>query len=325
MRVIEVSAPSNIALIKYMGKTDVSTNKPTNASLSYTLPHLQSYVRLTEDPTLKADQWSPLIREGLDSISLSEKGQARFLQHFANLKQKFQIEGFYRIESANDFPSDCGLASSASSFAALTKAAVLAFMDINSEIEKLSIYEQAELSRRGSGSSCRSFFTPWSVWDEEGAREVQGLPQAFLHAVVIVGAEKKAVSSSDAHKRVITSDLFVGRVRRVELRLKDLLSALSSQDWQNAFELCWAEFWDMHALFLTSKPSFSYLLPGSVAVTHWLHQEWQSHKQGPLVTMDAGANVHLLYPMEFSKLAHEQLMKIEAMGFKVISQNNFSA
>lgn len=254
MKSFEVSAPSNIALIKYMGKTDISTNKPTNASLSYTLPHLQSYVRLTEDPQLESDIWMPLERSGLQSIHLSEKGQSRFLAHFANLKNKFQIASNYKVESANDFPSDCGLASSASSFAALTKAALLAFSENKSELKSMTEIEKAELSRRGSGSSCRSFFAPWSLWDAEGARGIEGLPTKLYHAVVIVGSEKKEVSSSDAHKRVISSDLFVGRVRRVEVRMQDLLEALCKNDWQRSFELCWAEFWDMHALFLTAKP-----------------------------------------------------------------------
>ena len=39
------SAPANIALIKYMGKTDVLSNRPTNSSLSWTLGHLQTFVR----------------------------------------------------------------------------------------------------------------------------------------------------------------------------------------------------------------------------------------------------------------------------------------
>ena len=41
------SAPSNIALIKYMGKTDEQDNRPTNRSLSYTLNHLRTTVELT--------------------------------------------------------------------------------------------------------------------------------------------------------------------------------------------------------------------------------------------------------------------------------------
>ena len=74
MNPVLVSAPSNIALIKYMGKIEGSGNKPTNGSMSYTLENLRTFVRLTPIPGDK-DQWQALVREDLQPLSLSEKGQ----------------------------------------------------------------------------------------------------------------------------------------------------------------------------------------------------------------------------------------------------------
>src|ERR1700722_5583096 len=118
----KATAPANIALIKYMGKT--AGNLPTNASLSYSLPHLITEVRLSEIESA-TDRWEPLQKDGF-SVRLSAKGEARFLKFFGWLKQELSIQGNFLIQSANNFPSDCGLASSASSFAALTKAVMLA-------------------------------------------------------------------------------------------------------------------------------------------------------------------------------------------------------
>jgi diphosphomevalonate decarboxylase len=67
---VEASAPSNIALIKYMGKTLATGNIPTNASLSYTLEHLRSFVTLE---SAGADSWQPLA--GLPELKLSQAGQ----------------------------------------------------------------------------------------------------------------------------------------------------------------------------------------------------------------------------------------------------------
>ena len=50
----------------------------------------------------------------------------------------------------------------------------------------------------------------------------------------------------------------------------------------------------MHALFETSLPSFGYMTAESVEVLHKVREYWRKHDSGPLVTMDAGANVHLL-------------------------------
>lgn len=329
------TAPSNIALIKYMGKTEHTGNRPTNTSLSYTLNHLRTFVELELlglagesavglEANVKAgagvsgDIWEPLkalslgairlqdvdgkelMERGthtrLTPIELSEKGRNRFLSHLAMLKKQFGFNGQFRVRSANDFPSDCGLASSASSFAALTRVTVQALADLTGQ-PKPSMRDQAELSRRGSGSSCRSFFTPWSAWSKDYADGVSGLGfEDLIHQVVVVNEKIKAVSSSDAHKRVASSLLFEGRPERAEMRAELLISAFRAQDWREAYEISWAEFWDMHSLFESSRPSFGYMTAGSLDVlTHVRQATWEKNGDGPLVTMDAGPNVHLMY------------------------------
>jgi diphosphomevalonate decarboxylase len=287
-QLIEAQAPSNIALIKYMGKAAAHSNLPANASLSYTLAKLKTFVQL--EPA-DSDRWEPL--PGHKEISLSEKGRSKFLAHLARLKEAWKIEGHFVVRSANNFPSDCGLASSASSFAALTQA-VYEWARVHKN-EKLDAGVLSSWSRLGSGSSCRSFFEPWALWRGECAEPVSGLPGDLLHAVVIVEDSAKAVSSSEAHLRVNTSSLWPGRIERAEARLCDLLSALRSGDWASAFQICWQEFEDMHRLFETSQPAFSYRGPAALELCERLRHRWLEEGDGPLITMDAGPNVHLLF------------------------------
>lgn len=309
-------APANIALIKYMGKTEGSSNRPTNSSLSYTLDHLKSYVELEVAPAGKDDSWESIT--GSRFLHLSEKGQARFLRHLKFLKDAYQYEGGFRVRSGNEFPSDCGLASSASSFAALTQAACEALPQLTNK-KPVSISEAADFSRQGSGSSCRSFYTPWAIWGTEGVRPVELPYQQLVHQVVVVDDKVKLVSSSDAHKRVITSLLFKGRVDRAEQRLRDLLNALKNERWSDAYEITWAEFWDMHALFETARPSFGYMNSDSLNVLRHVQREmWHNQGDGPLVTMDAGPNVHLLYRPEQTELA-KQFQGAFGAKYKVIS------
>lgn len=289
---IEASAPSNIALIKYMGKIPGSSkgsgNLPTNSSFSLTLENLRTFV--TIEPKGKEDTWAPLA--GFQAIQLSPTGLTKFLDHFKRLKETWNISGAFEIRSANNFPSDCGLASSASSFAALT----LATYELARESQKnlaVSALELSKLSRRGSGSSCRSFFSPWAEWRGEGAEKVD-LDLKVEHAVLILESGKKVVSSSQAHERVTSSELFKGRPERAMNRLDHLRMALKSGAWQEAFELCWSEFWDMHALFETSQPAFGYMNSETLKALSVLRDVWTREGDGPLVTMDAGPNVHLI-------------------------------
>lgn len=317
MNSVLVSAPSNIALIKYMGKIEGSGNKPTNGSLSYTLENLKTFVRLTAIEGSQ-DQWVALVREDLQPLNLSEKGQQRFLKHLQNLKDKWGIQKSFLVESANNFPSDCGLASSASSFAALTLAAAEMFQKMNPQPWGDDKKILSELSRQGSGSSCRSLFGPWALWQHEYA-EPMGLEMKDMHhIVVIVEDSKKEVSSSEAHKLVTTSPKFVGRPERAEIRLKDLVHALRFNDWHMARQIVWDEFIDMHRLFETSTPSFSYMTEGSKAVLQDCEKFWNRWQDGPLVTMDAGANVHMLFRNDQKKTFAEYREHF-AKSFKVLA------
>lgn len=310
----QASAPSNIALIKYMGKLGSQGNVSSNSSISYTLNHLQTFVEITKH---NEDSWQPLSLPGQNTPTISAQGQARFLNHFAFLKQEFGLKGNYLVRSNNNFPSDCGLASSASSFAALTLATYKTAKDQNPQLD-LTLTQLANLSRQGSGSSCRSLFTPWSIWDTAGARDID-LPFGDLHhQVVVISDQIKSVSSSEAHKRINSSLLSQERTSRAEKRLANLINAIKNQDWKTSYEIIWADFWDMHALFETSHPPFGYMSAGSLTALRIAQEPWQKNGDGPWITMDAGPNVHLLFrndQKELAKNIEKELRKV----FQVIA------
>lgn len=296
-------APSNIALIKYMGKKDEHSNNPANSSLSYTLNNLFSTVKL-EQISSKEDIWEPLNTPGAAQFVLSPVGQKKFLDHLARIKNYFGYEGSFLVQSCNNFPHSSGMASSASSFAALTRSAVLAIAELTHQ-QTPSIDVQANLSRYGSGSSCRSFYAPWALWQEERVEAINLPYPKLLHEVVVVNAEKKEVSSSDAHKRVKSSPFYKTRSQRAEKNLSLLLNAFKINDWNCAYQICWQEFQDMHQLFHTCEQSFSYLGENSLTILNQVQEWWEKKGDGPLVTMDAGPNIHLLYRPDQMDLAYE--------------------
>ncbi len=291
-------APSNIALIKYMGKEDRDLNSPINASLSYTIDHLLSRVELELNKE-GLDRWEPLVADGFYPVRLSDFGKKRFLDHLHFLRMQFQFEGSFVIRSSNNFPADCGIASSASSFAALTLVAVQALQELtNRSGIEIDVKRISDWSRQGSGSSCRSFYKPWCFWGKEGAKTIRLPLEKLYHQVIVITDRAKEVSSSQAHQKVNSSLLYEGRVKRAEMRLDQLIESFNQGDWRKSYEICWSEFWDMHALFETSHPHFGYISEGSMKVLRLLEQYWEKYNDGPLVTMDAGANIHLLYKEE---------------------------
>jgi len=286
-------APSNIALIKYMGKTDYQQNLPTNPSLSYTLPALLSYVEL-EQYSGHQDHWEALHIPGFKPFNLSNASQKRFLHHLSLIKDFFHYEGSFIVRSANNFPLASGLASSASSFAALTKCAAQALSELCQQALP-DTETLANWSRRGSGSSCRSFYSPWALWDEQHVSAIDLPYSNLMHHVIIISHAEKTISSKTAHLAIQSSPAFLYRPGRARERLKDLMVAMKKQDWHKMKTICWEEFTDMHDLFETSSPSFRYINDKSKAALHMLTTFWETEQDGPIVTMDAGPNIHLLF------------------------------
>lgn len=284
----ESQAPSNLALIKYMGKTDASINLPSNPSFSYTLKHLTTTVSLEQIDSEK-DEW-----HSAESVTLSASSVARFMSHLERLKVYFGYTGAFLVKSVNNFPQGVGLASSASSFAALTKCAAMALSELTGK-PAISIDEQAALSRKGSGSSCRSFYESWAYWEGVQVERVDTPYPELLHQVILINQQEKAVSSSEAHRRVQTSPDFSTRSLRAQSRLTQLNEAIQEQDWPRMYRICFDEFWDMHQLFETCTQPFSYLSPTIKQVLSQLQAFWKQKGDGPLVTMDAGEAIHLLY------------------------------
>ena len=302
----EARAPANLAFIKYMGKVCDVKNAPVNPSLSWTLDHFVSTVQLEiRDASQQKDIY--LNIKDQSQSSFSSKAKERFLKHLDYLKSQFDLKYFFVIRSHNNFPSDAGLASSASSFAALTKAFAKALKKLQGQ--SLSLVECANLSRKGSGSSCRSFFSG-CLWMPNGKLFPIKFPKDWVHTVVLTSKEKKHIPSSKAHKMVLTSPLYKNRPQRAKQRLSTFLKALKYKDWKELYKTAQAEFYDMMDLFQTASPSFSYFTKDTRTVLDIINRLWKENNDGPLVTMDAGPHVHLIW----KKHQRDLMLKSKNMG-----------
>ena len=297
-RLVRVKAPSNIALVKYMGKQDSALNIQSNPSISLTLNSLCTMTELERvGDGAFALHWSgasSMDGVPLRPFGLSEKDRPKVERHFQRVLAHFDepFQGSWKVRSGNSFPAGAGIASSASGFAALTFAiaAILGREDAPRG-------ELSSLSRQGSGSSCRSFEGPWVFWNDHLAERLPSRFEALSDIVILIEDSEKVVGSSEAHQRVKSSPLWGGRVNRVMERIEQLKVILNSADWPSFSRLSWEEALDMHELFHTSEPSFSYWKPRTREVLKWL--EGLGVRSGGVraaVTLDAGPNIHLLVP-----------------------------
>ena len=193
-------APVNIALCKYWGKRQHELNTPLNDSLSITLPETGSTTRISRQPTA-ADR-DRVVFNG-QSLQPGDPMHDRILAHVELFRS--YAPGYFLIETDNDVATGAGLASSASGFAALTRA-LAGVAGIALSERELSI-----LSRLGSGSACRSISNGFGRW-HRGER-VDGMdsfatfyswrwPQLRV-GVLTVAKERKPVGSREGMARTV--------------------------------------------------------------------------------------------------------------------------
>jgi len=322
LRII-AQAPSNIALVKYMGKKDSTKNLPDNPSLSLTLSRLRRVVELSLVLGSGSSEvaWLPEL-PGLpggcpgESPQLSEAGIKKVIQHVQRVRDQAPLlfaqwgishhaervkSSQLLLRTANTFPQASGIASSASSFAALTLASAAAFTSSREKFEEIWKNEPrfkrslAQISREGSGSSCRSFEGPWVEWSDDYAQKVSDSQlHELAHFVVLIKTDPKKVSSSEAHLRIKTSPLWKGRVKRTQDRVVELKAALKTGKLNTVAQIAWDEAWEMHSLFHTSEKPFTYWEPGTLVGLKYFEEAQKEWPSAPIVTLDAGPNLHVL-------------------------------
>ncbi|HEY4593903.1 MAG TPA: diphosphomevalonate decarboxylase, partial [Thermoanaerobaculia bacterium] len=229
-----VTAPANIAFIKYWGARDLDRAIPMNTSISMTLEHCVSQCTVeTLDHGGEDEVW---LAEPDGGFGTPDPDFARRMrEQLDRIRQWSGRKEPVRVATRNSFPTAGGLASSASGFAALTLAAVAAFG------KKPSQRELSLLARRsGSGSACRSVFGGFVEWaanagngsDEESyARQIADADHWDLRNVIaVVEIGPKAVPSIEGHRRATTSPYFGKRQELLPGRFDKVRRAILDRD-----------------------------------------------------------------------------------------------
>lgn len=308
-------SPSNIALVKYWGKRPVQL--PENASISFTLSEAHTTTSVNYAPRMPEKPWITFTFEGKKEQAFSE----RISKYCSSLLpiMPFLNQLSFDIESRNSFPHSSGIASSASSMSALA----LCLCDIEQVLYKLENDEHAffrkasMLARLGSGSASRSVYPKLVAWGRSkvisDARDEYAIPvhnvhpvfETFHDDVLIVSEEKKSVSSTAGHALMDTNIFAEKRYQQAEDHMAILLKSMGEGNLEIFGKVVEDEALTLHALMMCSDPSYILMEPGTIAVIKRI-RAFRSESGLPIFfTLDAGPNVHILYPESIAKQADE--------------------
>lgn len=287
MRATAIAQP-NIALIKYWGKRDSERNLPAVGSLSITLDGLYTSMDVRFDETL-----------GADSLTLNGEEASRLLPRVSRCLDRVAGERRSRaaVSSECNFPVAAGLASSASSFAALVVAAARA---AGQDLDKLT---QARLAGAESGSAARSLYggiVQLDAGDEDISVATIAEPADWPLAVVVAvtAAGEKPVSSGDAMNLSAATSPFFGRwVADQPGDLAAARAAVAGQQFDALASLSEHNCLKMHSVMWTSRPSIVYWNRVTLACMQRV-RELRASGVPVFFTIDAGPQVKAVCPPE---------------------------
>ena len=299
------SCPSNIALIKYWGKYERQI--PANPSISFTLSNCKTETKMIFRSGEKFSVKTFLA--GKEETKFSEKIE----KYFRNIEKYLPwiLQGSFVIETENTFPHSSGIASSASGFGAIAKC--LMEMDkAFSGKDFFNVKKASFLARLGSGSACRSVYDGLVVWGEvnevEGSSDLYAVkyPNEEIHPifrdfndyVLLIHEGQKSVSSTVGHGLMNTNPYAERRFQEARENFVPMKEILNSGDLQVFMKLVEHEALTLHAMMMMSDPAFILMQTGTLQV---INRVWEFRKETNLplfFTLDAGANVHLLFPSE---------------------------
>ena len=301
------SCPSNIAIVKYWGKH--GRQLPRNASLSFTLKNAISGTTLAFSPKMGNTTTIVFRLDGIEKTAFGQKIEKYF--NGLSAEMPFLSDYDFVIDSHNTFPHSSGIASSASGMAALAMCICEMENILKNNGDVIDWSKASTLARLGSGSASRSIFPIMAVWgkhpafpgsDDEYAicieNEVHEIFTHFHDDILIVSDREKSVSSTAGHELMNTNVYAQSRYRQAEQNMKDLKDILTTGEVERFGELAESEALTLHALMMCSKPSYVLMLPATLEVIQRIRDFRKATNVPVYFTLDAGPNVHILYPHE---------------------------
>lgn len=312
-------SPSNIALIKYWGKH--GNQLPENASLSMTLKNAVTTTEMSYTPSNEGMELHYYF-EGERNQVFEEKVIAFFEKVKSELP--FIDDYLFEIFSTNSFPHSTGIASSASSMSALALCLVsLEERLLNNKLTKNDFYKRASyFARLGSGSASRSIYGEWSTWgaiedvlsssDEYASKltfEIHPHFKLMGDAILIVNSKRKSLSSSLGHKLMKAHPFAKARYEQATDNLHALLCSMEVGDTDTFISIVENEALTLHSLLMTSSPNGLLIKPQTIAIIEAIRKYRKETGFNICFTIDAGPNVHLLYPLTEKDKVHAFIEK----------------
>ena len=170
------------------------------------------------------------------------------------------------------------------------------------------------ISRIGSGSASRSVYGGVNFWGKHKelnnssdlysvklSKNISPKFNNYRDVILIIDDKEKEVSSSVGHGLMNDNPFSKVRFNAANNNITKLLQILASGNLNDFCELVEGEALMLHSLMMNSNPSYILMKPETLEVIERI-QDFRENSEIPVCfTLDAGANVHVLFPESFHK------------------------
>jgi len=310
-------ANSNVALAKYWGKRDEGLNLPHTGSLSVVMAGLTTIAGVSVRRGGDADR---IVMNG-EPASAREGGR---ISAFLDLvRERAGRRDLLEVDVRTNFPVAAGIASSASTFAALTLAAA-ALLGLT-----LSEAELSALARRGSGSAARSVPGGYVEWlrghacDGSDSVAVQVAPASHwpLGIVVAVTDEgpKRVGSREGMASTVRESPFFAAWLATHDADLAAIRRGVLARDIASVGAAAERNCLKMHAVSMAGPEGLIYWNPATLAVIDRVHGLRGEGLQA-YFTIDAGPQVKVICPRPERDAVADALERVAGVRRVLLSE-----
>jgi diphosphomevalonate decarboxylase len=279
--------PSNIALVKYWGKSNPQI--PKNASISFTLNNCHTITTIDFEEKSNTNKVSfELFFEGKKKDDFKPK----IVEFFKRIQSycPYILEYKMTINSENSFPHSSGIASSASGLSAIAMCVMSLESELDPSLSKAFVNKKASfLARLGSGSASRSIEGPLVVWGDHpeipGSSDLFGVQfpykihpvfENYQDAILLIDKGEKQVSSTVGHNLMHNHPYAENRFKQANENLSKIATILQEGNIKEFINLVESEALTLHGMMLTSNPYFILMKPNTLEV---INKIWEYRQE----------------------------------------------
>ncbi|KZN24018.1 diphosphomevalonate decarboxylase [Haladaptatus sp. R4] len=298
-------------LVKYHGMRDEEQRYPYHDSISVCTAPSNTTTTVEFDESFESDTFV------VDGEELTGHAADRVRKVVSRVRELAEIDTRVRLESENSFPSNVGLGSSSSGFAAAAMAAVeAAGLD-------LSRPDISTIARLGSSSAARAVtggFSDLHMGLNDHDCRSERLESPLEDDVrIVAGLVPAYKETEEAHREAADSHMFEARLAHIHDQLVEMRDALRVGDFDRVFETAEHDSLSLAATTMTGPAGWVYWKPETLEIFDTVRELRNEEGVPAYYSTDTGASVYINTTAEYVDEVEDAIADcgVETMSWKV--------